>query len=104
VEDPKWQRKFSIVWASAVAVAVVASLPALWRSLRSGSAYKGFFGVSETLGGSYRPVSSTPEKTSPPRRKRNLPQALIETVTSTLRWSLPGLEVDFGQSRNLLFV
>ncbi|KAI0691823.1 iron reductase [Cytidiella melzeri] len=97
VEDPIWQRKFSIIWASAVAVAVVASLPKLCRAVRIGRTFTGFFGVSETLGSSYHPVSSSAEKTPLLRRRRSGWLAVAETVASTLRWSLPGLEVDFGQ-------
>ena len=101
MEDPKWARKFSIVWASAVAIAVAASLPKLLPVLRTGRAFKGIFGVSETLGGSYGAVPPSSEKTVLPRRRRNRLLAVFETAASTLRWTLPGLELDFGQSKRL---
>ncbi|KIP02610.1 hypothetical protein PHLGIDRAFT_78922, partial [Phlebiopsis gigantea 11061_1 CR5-6] len=97
IEDPKWQRKFSIVWASAVALAVVASLPHLWRSLRTGSAYKGLFGISEDFGANYSAVRSSPQQEPLAHRKRNSVLAAVETALSILRWSLPGIELDFGQ-------
>ncbi|KAI0743320.1 ferric reductase like transmembrane component-domain-containing protein [Irpex lacteus] len=97
VEDPKWARKFSIVWAAAVAIAVTASLPKLLPAIRSGRMFKGIFGVSETFSSSYSAVPSSPEKGILPRRRRNRLLAIFETAASTLRWTLPGLEVDFGQ-------
>ncbi|KAI0085510.1 iron reductase [Irpex rosettiformis] len=97
VEDPKWARKFSIIWATAVAIAVTVSLPKLLPAIWSRRAFTGIFGVTETSGGSYGAVPSSSEKAVLPRRKRNGLLAIFETAASTLRWTLPGLEVDFGQ-------
>lgn len=102
IVDPKWQRKFSIVWAVAIAIAVVASAPRLWHSLRTGSAYKSLFGVTEhfNASGKYSPVAPSLEKGTAPSRRRSGIFVLAESALSMLRWTIPGIELDFGQSKH----
>jgi hypothetical protein len=96
VEDPKWQRKFSIIWASLAGVAILASTPHLLNSIRRGRAFKGFFGVSETFGRkNYSPMVS--EEKMPERSSRRL-SALLQSIASIRLFSLPGLELNMGQS------
>ncbi|EMD32717.1 hypothetical protein CERSUDRAFT_118461 [Gelatoporia subvermispora B] len=95
VEDPIWQRKFSIVWASAIGVAVLVSVPHTAKALRSGRLFRGFFGVTEDVSGKrYTPVGAVDKDPIPGKRKFS---ALCETLASPASWSLPGLELNFGQ-------
>ncbi|CAL1697507.1 unnamed protein product [Somion occarium] len=95
VEDPKWQRKFSAVWAVAVGIAILASLPHLVRAIRRGRAFTGFFGVSEDHSGKkYVPIR-VEEKLPAQRMKRVA--GVLYTLVSFLRWTIPGVELNFGQ-------
>ncbi|KAF7797826.1 hypothetical protein EIP86_009032 [Pleurotus ostreatoroseus] len=97
-EDPIWQKKFSTIWAAGLGIAILASLPHLIWSIKTGKAYRGLFGISEDLSGMhYAAMAATLEKEHPGVRKRNKMWALVETCLSVLRWTLPGLEMDFGQ-------
>lgn len=102
VEDPKWQRKFSIIWASFVGLAVLASAPRLWKSIKQGRAFKGFWGVTENFG-SERYVATLSEAQIPGRR-RNPFSDILRSVGSLRLWSLPGLELNLGQSTSLIIV
>ncbi|ETW79594.1 ferric reductase [Heterobasidion irregulare TC 32-1] len=94
-EDPKWQKKFTIVWATAVGIAVLAALPQLIRAVRSRQAFTGLFGVWEDLSGSwYGPAAA--QEAIPPRRSRKV-AALLRTVGSVLLWSPMGFGLDLGQ-------
>ncbi|EED79026.1 hypothetical iron reductase [Postia placenta Mad-698-R] len=95
VVDPKWQRTFSTVWATAAGVAILVSLPSVILALRSGRLFRGFFGVSERIGGArYKPVAS-PE-TSPVQGRRRI-SAIVEMLASLSWWSLPAIELTLGQ-------
>ncbi|KAH9943638.1 iron reductase [Amylocystis lapponica] len=95
VEDPKWQRKFSIVWACILGGAVLASLPHVVRSAKNGRLLRGFFGVSEDVTGKhYTPVNSTHKEQT---HRRGRISAIVQTSLSIFRWSLPGVEMTFGQ-------
>ncbi|THU95209.1 hypothetical protein K435DRAFT_779113 [Dendrothele bispora CBS 962.96] len=50
VEDPKWQTKFSIIWAALVAGAVLYSFPRFAKSVLNGKAFVGFWGLREQWG------------------------------------------------------
>ncbi|OJT14547.1 Ferric reductase transmembrane component 3 [Trametes pubescens] len=93
VEDPKWQRKFSIIWAAGVGIAVLAAVPQVVRALRRGRLFRGWlFGVSE--GQNYTPAVGG--DVIPPKSKRRV-FGLLETLGSVSLWSLPGIELDVGQ-------
>ncbi|KAA1466991.1 iron reductase [Dentipellis sp. KUC8613] len=93
--DPKWQRKFSIVWASFTGLAVVLSLPYLLRSIRARRAFTGLFGIWEDLSGKrYASVAGSGEA---PSRRRSRIGAVLRSVGSVLLWSPPGLRLDVGQ-------
>lgn len=105
--DPHWQKTFSIIWATAVGAAIVFSSPHFLHAIKNGRAYQGLFGISEDLTaprGSYAPVApseklaSSEQLTKGSARKRRRVVALVEVALSSLRWTLPGMEVDFGQS------
>ncbi|RPD53265.1 iron reductase [Lentinus tigrinus ALCF2SS1-6] len=94
VEDPKWQRKFSIVWAAGVGIAVLASVPHVARALKNGRLFRGLFtGVSDS-GSRYTPTNGVDIK--PPRSKRRV-LGIVETLWSSTLWTLPGVELDLGQ-------
>ncbi|KAH7920823.1 iron reductase [Leucogyrophana mollusca] len=95
VEDPKWQRKFTIIWCSVLGFAIVVSLPALLLSIRNGRALKGFFGVSEDLSRKgYRSVTND-EKLA--RRLGRKISALWSAVNSPRLWAPPHLKLNAGQ-------
>lgn len=94
MEDPKWQRKFSIIWAAGVGIAVLAAVPQVVRALRRGRLVRGWlFGVSE--GRNYSPATGS--DIVPPKSKRRV-FGFLETLQSVTLWSLPGIELDVGQS------
>ncbi|EKM52899.1 uncharacterized protein PHACADRAFT_261585 [Phanerochaete carnosa HHB-10118-sp] len=99
VEDPEWQNRFSVIWSVAVVVAAIASAPRLWRSLKTGNAYKGLFGVREysSVHESYSAVAPSPDRAALPSKRRKRVFVLAESLLSALRWTLPGVELDFGQ-------
>ncbi|KAI0655804.1 iron reductase [Cubamyces menziesii] len=96
VEDPKWQRKFSIIWAAGVAIAVLFSVPAVVRALRRGRLFRSWLiGVTEdTNMNKYAPASGN--DVVPPKARRRV-YGLLETLWSATLWSLPGIELDLGQ-------
>ncbi|KAG1729971.1 iron reductase [Suillus paluster] len=96
VEDPIWQRKFTIIWCSGLALAVVVSVPSLILGLRNGRSLKGIAGVSETNG--YRSAYGSDGKKPPPirRRSRRLVGAWNALISPTY-WSPPKLGLNLGQ-------
>ena len=78
-------------------VAILASAPHLLNSLKRGRAFKGFFGISETLDRKhYRPILS--EETILERKSHKI-AAILGSVASVRLWTLPGLELSMGKSR-----
>lgn len=97
VVDPEWQRKFTIIWCSAVGVVAVASLPKLAGSLRNGRFLKGFFGISEDLQkGGY--ISVTCEDKLPPPRSNNRVTRTWSSVASVRYWTLPYIGLNLAQT------
>jgi hypothetical protein len=92
VEDPKWQRLFTGIWASCLCLAIVLSLPALVRIWRARRVFANLFGVWE--GRTYVPLSTTHRKEVPPAKNpsRNL------GFLSLLLWSPLGFDLNIGQS------
>ncbi|KZP33798.1 iron reductase [Athelia psychrophila] len=98
VEDPIWQRRFTVVWASLTGLAILASAPHLYRSIKRGTAFKGFFGVSEDF--TARRTSNTSESTDAalkPAPRRSTKWAALTALGSVRLWALPGLELNAGQ-------
>ncbi|KAI0742236.1 iron reductase [Daedaleopsis nitida] len=95
VEDPKWQRKFSIIWAAGVGIAVLASIPHLVRAYKNRRLYRGLVtGVTENSRG-YVPANHAAD-IKPARTGRRV-SGLVETLWSSTLWTLPGVELDVGQ-------
>lgn len=89
--DPKWQRKFTIIWCSVLAFSTVVSIPWVIRAYRNGTLYKGL-AIRESLKDRVpkQVKHSTP---SPPARRNgfgakmvHLLQAVWQTITL---WTLP---------------
>jgi hypothetical protein len=98
IEDPKWQRKFTIIWASLVGVAVLASAPHLFNSIKRKRAFKGFFGISEDIQRkNYTSIAATSDEHVPDHNRRQALKPLL-LLRSLLLWSLPGLRLNLGQS------
>ena len=95
--DPQWQRKFSIILAAGVGLAVLLSVPNIARAFRTGRLFRGVItGVTEnTQARSYAPAGTT--EVEPPRPRRRL-SGIADTLWSATLWSLPGIELDLGQS------
>lgn len=96
MEDPKWQRKFTIIWGSCLALAVAFSLPYLFRSIRNKRAFLWFGGVSEDLK-AYTTIPGESEKQTVPSNKRKV-AGLLSTVGAVALWTPPGIEMNAGQS------
>ncbi|KAG1850090.1 hypothetical protein C8R48DRAFT_812246 [Suillus tomentosus] len=94
VEDPKWQIKFTIIWCSGIALAVVVSIPSV--GLRHGRSLKGIAGISETDG--YQSAHSDGKEPPPTtrRRGRRLIRAWNALISPTY-WSPPKLGLNVGQ-------
>ncbi|KAF9553360.1 hypothetical protein CPC08DRAFT_697815 [Agrocybe pediades] len=103
VEDPKWQRKFSIIWPSVLAFFILLSLPNLLRSLRNGRAYSTLLGISEDIGGrEYDAVLLLDRSEAKrPLAKRAFSLRLLENFVGRLGsifyWTLPGIGLNAGQ-------
>lgn len=97
VVDPEWQRKFTIIWCSAVGVVAIASLPKLARSVRNGRSLKGFFGISEDLQkGGYISVARQDKLPSPLSNNRFT--RIWCSITSVRYWTLPYIELNVAQT------
>ncbi|KAH7911479.1 iron reductase [Hygrophoropsis aurantiaca] len=95
VEDPIWQRKFTIIWCSALGFAVLVSLPTVILSIRNGQAFKGFFGISEDFGKKgYRSVAINQR---PIHRSVRKVSALWNAMNSVVLWAPPKLKLNVGQ-------
>ncbi|PIL26372.1 transporter [Ganoderma sinense ZZ0214-1] len=94
--DPQWQRKFSIIWASGIALATLVSIPHIARAFKTGRLFRGLItGVTEnSKARSYAPAGTT--EVDPPRSRRRL-SGIADTLWSVTLWSLPGIELDVGQ-------
>ncbi|OSC98326.1 iron reductase [Trametes coccinea BRFM310] len=99
VEDPKWQRKFSIIWAAGIAVAVLLALPSVLLALRRGRLFRSWLvGVSENPSKrNYAPAAGDIAEDVVPKKAKRRVCGLLETVWSATFWSLPGIELDLGQ-------
>lgn len=96
VVDPIWQRRFSAIWATFAAVAILVSLPHFLRSLKHGRSLRGLFGVSESIAAQrYAAIGDAEVK---PRTRRRTVSGIIETASSLFWWSLPGIGLTLGQS------
>jgi len=99
VVDPIWQRKFSIIWASFVGLAVILSFRHVLRAILTRRAFIGLFGIWEDMSGrQYDIVQSTDEKSLPSRKTRNM-SAVLSTATSCFLWSPMGFGLNVGQSK-----
>ncbi|KZT05108.1 iron reductase [Laetiporus sulphureus 93-53] len=96
VTDPKWQRKFSIIWASFAAAAFVLSLPHFLRALRRKQLFRGFFGVSEDLRGKRYTYIASNEKE--PSHGRRTYYAVAETIQGLFWWDFPYVGLSLGQA------
>ena len=96
VVDPIWQRRFSAIWATFAAVAILVSLPHFVRSLKQGRSLRGLFGVSESIAAQrYATIGDAEVK---PRTRRRIVSGIIDTASSFFWWSLPGIGLTLGQS------
>jgi hypothetical protein len=106
VQDPKWQRKFSIIWPSVLAFFVLASLPRVIRAIKKRRAFTGVFGVWEDLdGGSTRVYESVGDTPAGGRRKKRWRvENFLSAVGSVAYWSIPGLGLNVAQSLCFLVI
>lgn len=102
VQDPKWQRKFSIIWPSVLAFFVLLSLPRVIRAIKKRRAFTGVFGVWEDLGGGsstrvYESLGDTPVAGGRKKRWDSGVERFLSVVGSVAYWSLPGLGLNAAQ-------
>ncbi|KAK2459811.1 hypothetical protein APHAL10511_008132 [Amanita phalloides] len=101
VEDPKWQRKFTIVWASVLGVFVLAALPRLFRRVRSGAAFVGLLGMTENKT-SYERVAENEgfDHNATARRsgsRHGKTARVLSALGSFWYWTLPKVGLTAGQ-------
>lgn len=95
--DPRYARGFTALWASALGVAILVSLPSLVRSVRNGRAYQGL-GLWEDLHGTtYAPISDSEQEPPPKPRPRRTVRPLIDWLRTKGNVLPPGLTLDVTQ-------
>ncbi|KAK0436227.1 iron reductase [Armillaria borealis] len=97
VEDPKWQRRFTAIWASCVGAAILYSLPYLVRSVRNKRTWVWFQGIGEDFSakGIYVPLQqATPPRSIP---AKNRLESIVGTIGSITLWTPPLLALNVGQ-------
>lgn len=95
VEDPKWQRRFTEIWVGCLGLAIVLSLPSIYRAFRARRAFIGPFGVWE--GRSYALVPTTSQKEVVLHSKHNKALLRLSIFRSVLLWSPLGVGLNLGQ-------
>ena len=96
VEDPKWQRRFTEIWVGFLGLAIVLSLPSIYRAFLARRAFLGPFGVWE--GRSYAPVPTMPQKDVTLHLRNNHVFDFLSVPLSVLLWSPLGVGLNLGQS------
>jgi hypothetical protein len=96
VEDPKWQRRYTEIWAGCLCLTVVLSLPTLFRALRAGRVFTDLFGVWE--GRSYMPVPTTHRREVSSAPKHSWTLGFLSSFRPLLLWSPLGVGLNLGQS------
>ncbi|KAJ8519747.1 hypothetical protein ONZ45_g3357 [Pleurotus djamor] len=101
VIDPKWQRKFSAIWASCLGAVILFTLPRAFRALRSGQidVLGWAFGVREVGGGKYKLMkpNESLRRAQPPAQRRSWIFGVMDTVASIGLWTAPGIELSLAQ-------
>ncbi|TFK77223.1 iron reductase [Pluteus cervinus] len=97
VVDPQWQVRFTIIWASVAAAAVVFSFPRLIHAFRVRRALVGFFGISEDWNYLRKRIPSPPRPSGDLISSKRRLEGFIQSICSISYWSLPGLELNAGQ-------
>ncbi|KAJ6621017.1 hypothetical protein B0H10DRAFT_2019643 [Mycena sp. CBHHK59/15] len=108
VEDPKWQKHFTVMWCGGLAVCVALAAPRVVRSIRSGRSFTGLAGVR--VSDVYAPLPSEDEPSiasldhrtgkgngRPPPAPRSRLRVLGSVIASMALWSLPGINLNLGQ-------
>jgi hypothetical protein len=82
-------------------VAVVLSLPALYRAYRAGRAFTGLLGVREGIQGrDYAPATAAPRKET--ATKRRSPLGYLSSFHALFLWCPLGVGLNVGQSMSIL--
>lgn len=97
-----------MVWVAAVGISILFCLPHLIRSIRSRRALHDFFGVTEDVDKYIALFDSDIDggtKKNVPMRKvlrrdwrNDWLRKFLNSVGAILLWTVPGLELNFGQS------
>jgi len=99
VEDPKWQRRFTAIWAGCLGLALVLSFPILYRAYRAGRVFTGLFGVREgNEERGYVPASTITRKKTVLTKEHRRPFGTLIPFLSFLLWSPLGVGLNVGQS------
>ncbi|VDB95683.1 unnamed protein product [Peniophora sp. CBMAI 1063] len=95
IDGPAWQKKFTIVWCSVLAAAVVGCAPALVSRLRRGVAFAGVAGVGDDWGRSYESVP--PAEIKAVKTSRSSVYGLLSAAKSWLVYSPIGTGLTIAQ-------
>ena len=97
-----WQRRFSAIWAALAGLAILISLPRLYKSIRNGRALAGYAGVWENLSKeNYEAIDTQAEVNSGSKAKKNPStfQGILSSIISFTLWSPPYVGLTVGQSK-----
>ena len=100
MEDPIWQRKFTVIWGSFLAGAIIISIPSVAHAFRRGRALIGLFGLSGGSGRSSYSAVVSEEKTAtlPSLSRRPIIVTYWDFLRSVRQWSVRYLNLNAGQS------
>ncbi|KAH9041888.1 iron reductase [Lactarius deliciosus] len=95
VEDPKWQHRFTEIWAGCLGLAIILSLPSFYRAFRARRVFVGLFGVWE--GRAYAPAPTAPQREVAPSPKHSKALGYLSIFRSVLLLSPLGVGLNLGQ-------
>ncbi|TDL15891.1 hypothetical protein BD410DRAFT_82137 [Rickenella mellea] len=102
--DPIWQRKFTIIWASALGISVLLALPRFLKSVRNGSVWNDVTGVLEDVrGAGYEPIVQREKKVVGVKSGRDgrfgsgMVDGVLNRLSSFTLWTIPYVGLDAGQ-------
>ena len=86
---PKWQRRFTEIWAGCLGLAIVLSLPSLYYAFRARQVFTGFFDMWEGCG--YAPTPTNSQREVAPDLKHSRALGRLSIFRSVLLWSPLGI-------------
>ncbi|TDL19804.1 hypothetical protein BD410DRAFT_773506 [Rickenella mellea] len=97
--DPIWQRKFTIIWASALGFSVLFALPRFIKSVRNGSVWNDVTGVLENDAKErgYEPIVQRVTEENGQFGSVRMINRIRHRLSSLTLWTIPYVGLDAGQ-------